>query len=292
LRETLGKGDYLQLAVLNTKLEVLKTTERSQELSTKLVSPVSKESEFSSSLETALGDGSIVDLGGKSGRTSARGRVSSTVAVQEVHAIDLAASGDLRAGAIETVVTGVDRVPGSKVTPCLGDVKGVTEVLCGTVSRAGDEREGLCWAVVVGVRGSSLDCSRLTGESSARYQSAYRTYHIHSGRCGLNKANDRLRSEENRVDLGAGRWEDVRDTDPSRRDTLSRSSSSELSEDGQDSSLGKLRVHHIVGSSSVRKASCYQEVLGVCHEQTIYISPGHSRGTKRSFPGQNETSLS
>ena len=96
----------VQLTVLDTELEVLETTERSQELSTELVGPVSEESKLSSSLEAASSLGSVGDLLCKGLWRSSAGWVTGSVAVQEEHLCNLAAGWDQRVGIRKTVVGG------------------------------------------------------------------------------------------------------------------------------------------------------------------------------------------
>lgn len=61
----------VQLTILNTELEVLTAAERSQKLSTELVSPVGKETKLAGGLERVASLGCVGNLGGKGGRSSA-----------------------------------------------------------------------------------------------------------------------------------------------------------------------------------------------------------------------------
>ena len=112
----------VKLAVLNTELEVLQTTERSKKLSTELVCPVGEESKLvglskdtqevivnkitnlASDLEATRSLSGVVDLLAEGRRTSTGGRVPGTVTVKKVHLGDCAARGDERAGVRKTIV--------------------------------------------------------------------------------------------------------------------------------------------------------------------------------------------
>jgi hypothetical protein len=103
-----------------------------------------------------------MNFGGEGRRSSTRRRVTSTVTIEKIHASNFTTIGNQGARARETVVGRVDRVPRCKVTPSLGDIERITKIVCGTVSWAWHERKGLCITIVVWVRRSSLDSSRLT----------------------------------------------------------------------------------------------------------------------------------
>lgn len=91
-RDSLLSGEVVQqfavqLAVFNTEEEILAPAKGSQKLSTELVSPVGQESQFARNLETRS-LGGICKLRGKCRWRSAAGRVSCTVAIQQMHLVD------------------------------------------------------------------------------------------------------------------------------------------------------------------------------------------------------------
>lgn len=172
----------VQLTVLNTKLEVLAATEGGKKLSTKLVGPVSQESQLTSDVEAR--SGGIADLLGESRRTSTASGVTSTVAVQKKHLVDGAALRDQGVGLVKTVVGRRDRVPGAEVTPVLCDVELVAESRR-AVRLRDSQRESGSGSRVVRVQRSCLNSIGLLTSG---------------GRSG--EANLRLVREEGGVDLG------------------------------------------------------------------------------------------